>query len=156
MFGLVAAAKQHRSIFYKLILETGKDVIVRGEPAAPTGTLTDADRALGIQATTATVYPEAIVKGIITGPMLIPLVQENPGLVAPIGLIQQSDIIIRCKLSDVLVDPLDVYGPNSFDVAHDVVIGKNVFKVVATDRSGLPPLDPYICWVGLKSSGVTS
>lgn len=154
MLGLAATAKLHRATFYKLLDEAGRDVIIRAEPAAPTGTLTDVERALGVQQTVSTSYPETTVKGVITGPTSIPLNQTSPGVVAPLGLLQQSDIVIRFRLSDILVDANDVYGPTTVDVAHDIVIGKNVFKVIATERSGLPPLDPYICWCGLESAGV--
>lgn len=156
MLGLAALAKQHRNFFNRLINEIGQDITVRGEPAAPTASLTDVTRTLGLQSTNSTSYPETVITAIVTGPTSIPLSPRSPGDVAPVGLLQMSDVVLRARVEDVLVDEDDVYGLTIFDTAHDIVIGKTVFKVVAVERSGLPPLTPYICWCGLVSEGALS
>lgn len=155
MLGLDALARQHRDIFYGLIEETGQTIVIRKELPAQTSGITPVSRVLGVQVTQSTAaYPEVEVRAIVTGPSAVkPLSGKDPGPVAPVGLLQSSDIVLRVKLLDVIVDEDNIYGPTLFDVAHDVRIGENIFKVVAVERSGLPPLSPYICWCGLRSAG---
>jgi hypothetical protein len=155
MLGLDALAKQHRDFFYRLVDEVGRSITIRKTIPAPTASITAATRVLGAQVTQSNdSYPEIPVTAIVTGASSVTSLNvRNPGDVAPIGLVQSSEILLRVKLVDVIVDSDDVYGPTLFDIAHDVFIGDSYFKVVGVERSGLPPLTPYIVWVGLKSAG---
>ena len=155
MFGLEVMAKKHREFFYNLVEEIGKPITIRKELPPQTAGITNVSRVLGVQVTqSTTAYPEVSIDAIVTGANSVaPLNSRDPGIVAPLALLQSSEIILRAKLSDVIVDPENPYGQTIFDIAHDVMIGETVFKVVGTDRSGLPPLPPYIVWCGLKSAG---
>lgn len=77
-------------------------------------------------------------------------------LVASIGHNKEGlplDAVIRLRLSDALMDPASPQGMTLFDSCKDVVYQGQSFKVLSTKRTGLPPLGPYILWVGLHRLG---
>lgn len=79
-----------------------------------------------------------------------------PPHLAALGQSDNLDVVLRCPLADVLLDQDKPLGRTVFHTAKDVVYQGEVFTVTGVDASGLPPLGPYICWVGLKKAGVSA
>jgi hypothetical protein len=61
-----------------------------------------------------------------------------------------ADVVIKVKLSDVLIDTTDPYGQTYFDQALDVVYNDRNFQVLGYDRYGLGTVPPYIIAVALR------
>lgn len=76
----------------------------------------------------------------------------TPMRIAVLGKVNTLDAVVRCLLEDVLLDPTNKQGTTIFDTAKDVVYKGTSFKVMDTDRSGMPLEGPYILWVALRKS----
>jgi hypothetical protein len=153
MFGLPEAARQHRDAFYTMVAEIGQDVTVRQPYAAPTGTQNAYTRALGTTSQAADTGSSTTVKAVASGPSFPRFQREAVDTTAPIGLVKSCDLVLRVRMDAVLIDSTNPYGLTIFDTAHDVIVGDQIFKVKATYNGGLPPLTPYIHWVGLIREG---
>jgi len=66
---------------------------------------------------------------------------------AAIGRPEMFPAVLRVIAADALLDAAVPLGKTVFDVATEVRIFNDRFKVVATRRGGLPPLPPYALYV---------
>lgn len=153
-----AAASLHKKQFERYVDGSGAELELR-MPATTTTAPVAADKVMGKRPAPTTdatsAYGETVyVKAIVTSGTAITTEQGVPNRIAALGASDQVDVLVRCKLADVLLDPTKPLGRTQFDVCKDVRFGGSIFTVTGTDTSGLPPLGPYVCWVGLKKSGV--
>lgn len=153
-----AAAALHKKQFDKYVESVGAEVELR-LPATAVAAPGAADKVLGkrpaptIDATTA--YGDSLfVQAIWTSGTAITTEQGVPNRIAALGASDQVDVLVRCKLADVLLDAVKPLGRTQFHVCKDVRYQGAIFTVTGVDTSGLPPLGPYVCWVGLKKAGV--
>lgn len=148
---LPGAAKKHRAQFERLVAESGVDVVVR-QPAAATASATAADKVFGkaVVAPATGVGTTATVTAVVSDAAMNPFDTTIPPRIAALGRTDSVDVLLRCVLSAVLLKDEERYGRTLFDTAHDVQIGGATFKVKGTDRTGLPPVGPYILWVALR------
>lgn len=86
--------------------------------------------------------PESVVPG--DAPEAIAVLGEGP---------EDLDAVLRVKLEDVLLTAGALLGHTLFDKCMYVGYLGQTFKVTSTKRTGLPPIGPYILWVGLTESG---
>lgn len=148
--GLEKRAAQHKQIFDRMVEQAGTVITLRMPPANVSGATSAATKALGTRAQ-ATGYGADIPVTAIVHTSLDASPLQQTGY--PAGLVQISEIILAVRLADVLVDPLKPLGPTQFELAKEIVVQGTVFKKTGVERSGLPPLGPYILWVGLKGLG---
>jgi hypothetical protein len=155
MIGLQKMAEMHRDQFYQVLLEAGTDIVVR-PAAAPTALPNnDVTKALGVRTQVLAYGTPITVRAVLSGPTTGNTINpaSAPIKVNALGTVQMSEVILRLKVDDCLLDPDKPYGKTIFDNAKDVLIGDRPFKVIASERSGLAPLSPYILWVGLEHMG---
>lgn len=151
---LKGLAKQHKAMFDRMVDEAGVTVTVRQPPIA-TASTSPADKVLGKRPDAA---PEAYGEATTAVALWSTGYSGNdalgtyaiPAQIAALGRTDGLDVILRLKLADYLVDPENRHGATLFDTAKAVTYETVTYKVRATDRSGLPPLGPYILWVALQ------
>lgn len=147
-----ALAQRHKAEFEKFLTGAGVVVTIR-QPGARVAGTNAVDRVKG-QRTFETsigstqdilvvwsndlIRPEAVVAGDVAE------------TIAALGGKASVDVIIRCRLSDALLDGATHQGRTLFDTAKDVTYSGQTYEVTGTKRTGLPPIGPYILWVGLK------
>ena len=154
---LRGAALQHKKMFAALLAGAGVDVVVR-QPVAPVAASTSADKVLGRQVDQA---PDAVGTTQTVRVVWSTSYRANPATGAPdlppslaaVGRTERLDVVLRCALADVVIDPNTRHGKTIFDTAKDVQFDGATYQVKGTDRTGLPPEGPYILWVGLRKVG---
>lgn len=151
-----AAARLHKRQFEAHLAGAGVEVEVRQRPprAVPT---TTADKVLGRRqdvVADAPAGPSTFVRAVVSDAAMATGngYGSTPAEIVSIGKVEALDLILRCALTDVLVDPDKPYGKTVFDGAKDVLVAGTPFEVRATDRTGLPPVGPYILWVALRKA----
>jgi hypothetical protein len=155
---LRGAALRHKQQFILQLTQAGDPDIVVRQPAVVTSAANPTEKVLGrrTDVTPGQGYgDEQTILAIRSDASLTTADQYSglPARIAAIGRSEAIDILLRCLLEDVLLDPNEPYGRTIFDSAKDVLIGNAVFLVRGTDRTGLPPEGPYILWVALKRAG---
>jgi hypothetical protein len=146
---LLKAAERHKARFDAYVEEAGIDVQVYQAP--PKTTPTNAvDKILGDPTLVDTDGPVTTVKAVATGK---PVASEYSLNQIELGVLYQADVVLRVRMEDVLVDNTKPYGKHLFDTAVRVVVEGTDFEVEGQVRAGLPPLSPYILWVGLRHAG---
>ncbi len=153
MYGLLGAATVHRDSFYAMLDEVGIPVTIRQPAEKPSSGGSDVTKALGTREQVTGTGEEKEVLAIVSGPTNTGVnitAGTAPKQASPVGSVQFCSTVLRVKLSDVLVNEEKLYGKTLFETAREIVIQDTVFKVVATERSGLAPLGPYILWVGAE------
>lgn len=144
--------KIHKKQFERLLKMMGSSLLVR-QPPARTAAATNVDKVLGPVGQTHT-YGASKELTVIWrnghGKMLDN--EATPTNIASLGRTEGLDAVVRCNLADALVDPDDKQGKTIFDTAKDVVYQSTSFKVVTTDRTGMPLEGPYILWVALRKA----
>lgn len=150
-------ATVHRKIFEHLVDREGVDVTVR-YPQEPDATVSNsANKVLGTKAVVSEVGVEQQVKVLWSTDYFLTeshYAQDIPGSIAALGKLDRVDVILRCKLADVLDDATDAQDRTWFDKAKDIVRDNYRYSVVGTRRTGLPNKNgPYILWAALKQEG---
>lgn len=151
-----AFATLHKNTFDRLVAAAGIEITIRQPSTRAGGPSSAAEKALGRRAEDTGYGDSDEVVAIVTNSIDATASPEsNAGIKQsePIGLYQISDVVIRLKLSDVLIDSNKPQGLTLFDTAKDVLIQGTPFKVCGSERTGFAPIGPYILWVGLKSLG---
>ena len=143
---------RHKTEALALIAAMGEDIEIR-QPVARSTSTNDMEKVLG-----ATTDPDAYgttttVTGMVHQGKVPSGAMGFNTSVSIVGLIQNSDLVVSVALEDVLVDATKKYGRTLFDTAKTVIVGGSTFEVGGTFRSGMPPLGPYILWVGLEIQG---
>lgn len=152
---LRGAAVRHRLQFERMLAQTGDSAVVVRQPLVRSAGTSAADRVLGKRAenVVGAGYGVSTTITAVVSDAAMALNDQYakiPPQIAALGRTETLAVILRCLLSDVLVDPDLKYGKTIFDTAKDVQIGGGTFQVRAVDRTGLPPEGPYICWVALR------
>lgn len=146
-------ASLHKRQFDKYVASAGRPILVR-QPIGHLSGLTPAQRVMGTKAVDRGYGEEKEVICIFTNDLLSSIDDDDVKLViAALGKTHQLDAVIRVRISDALSDPDNPQGTTIFETAKDVVFSGEVFEVTGTQRTGLPPLDPYVLWVGLRKGG---
>lgn len=145
-----AAARFHRERFERYVSDVGINVTVR-QPRKVEAPSTDVEKVLGTSGAE-TEPGDAQTVRVIWSNDLRPNAIDNhlPSKIASLARQGSVDVFIRAILRDVLHDPADPNGLTLFDTAFDVLQGTARFKVLDTDRTGLPPEGPYVLWVALR------
>lgn len=147
-----AAALRHRKEFEKYVDSMDLWITIRQPPAKPPAT-SSVDRVFGHrpQPPSAPAPCETCeIRAVWTTADAMDLTYRVPPHIATIGRTEQVDLVLRVKLSDVLVDSAKKLGRTLLDTAQDVVIEGSTYKVLGVDRTGLPPEGPYIAWAALQ------
>jgi hypothetical protein len=154
---LKALAQRHRSQFESLLTQAGQEVEIQ-LPEVRTAAESPVAKVLGRGTPSPAVAPggpSTVVPALVsTGYRAVDYEFGNvPATIAALGRTDTALVVLRCRLSDVIPAGQSAHGETLFHRAARVVVGRDAFQVVGIDRSGLPPLGPYIVWVGLKRVG---
>lgn len=152
---LRGAAIRHKQQFELFLERAGNDSVLVRQPLARTAGTTAVEKVLGkrAEAIVGAEYGDTdTITAIVSDASMVLGDQyaSVPSNIATLGRTESLDIILRCLLSDVLIDTSAIYGKTILDTAKDVEIGGATFQVRATDRTGLPPIGPYIFWAALR------
>lgn len=145
----------HKKFFERMVDGASTEVVVR-QPAARTAATSAVDKVRGTREESAvTSYGiQQSINAIVSSPdQVITNTTWGPALAQALGGTDVFDLVLRCKLTDVLSDPDEPLGRTIFHSAKDVVYQGQSFKVTGVDRTGMAPLDAYVVWVGLKKIG---
>lgn len=154
MISLRAAAELHKRQFDAMVDGNGVLVELQFPPEKATGA-TMAAKAFGQKTAEETIDParslllkgvwsndyiraDAVVGGDVAEAIASMTAKANP-----------LDGVLRLKLADVLLPGATSQGQSVFDTCKYVLYQGVYYRVVDTKRSGLPPIGPYILWVGL-------
>lgn len=149
-----AAAEQHKAMFDKLLNESGEKVNVVQPPVRQASVGGDTSRKIfGPTDFETGDGTSSKIKAIISSTSTIEMDMQSPERVRQLGNLHPSDLVLRVKVSDALSDSDRPYGGTIFDTARRVEVRGSNFQVTGSFRTGLPPLEPYILWVGLKLTG---
>ena len=154
MIGLRRIAEVHKKQFDRFLEETGTLVEVVSQAAKTTSDGSDVGKVLGsrkrAEPGTQTTSVKAIVHSSVSDRM-----EGRSGFIesSPVGMFDNSDIVLSVRLGDVLLKADRPLERTVFDTAMSIVVQGSTFEVDAQSRTGLPPIGPYILWVGLKASG---
>lgn len=144
--------KIHRKQFIRLLKTMGEPITVR-QPVARSATTDPVAKVIGARGTE---YSFGATQDVTVlwrnGSGKILDHDATPSRIALLGKVNNLDAVVRCLLEDVLVESTNKQGATIFDTAKDVVYNGNSFKVVDTDRSGMPLEGPYILWVALRKT----
>ncbi len=150
---LTRAAERHRDFFREYIRTMGATVKIHGPPDKVTAGGNPVTKVMGskAQVTAAGVITE--VPGVVFNPSSRVSAQGPIAQAAPLGLYGQSDVVLMVLIEDVIRDSDKPQSQTLFDSAPEIEVHGSKFTLVGMERTGLPPLDPYILWVGLKILG---
>jgi hypothetical protein len=157
---LKGAARIHKKQFEAYVNSVGVRVQVR-QPSKTNTSSTAVSRAIGVPVTAEGPIGEIDVVQVVwtfgytagTNPFANP--EQIPPAIRAAGTVENVDAVLRCKISDVLVTAARPGGRTLFDSCKDIVYEGTSYKVIATDRTGLPPEGPYVCWVAVKANGAS-
>lgn len=142
-------------MFEAFLAQAGDDAVLVRQPAARTTPASDVEKVMGRRPAASqddgvgeTTNLLAVVSDAAV--VLADRFQAVPPRIATLGKVESIDLLLRCRLEDVLVDSGSKYGKTILDTAKDVVVGGVSFTIRAIDRTGLPPEGPYICWAALR------
>lgn len=147
-----ALATRHKAEFDKLVEGAGQLITIR-QPGTRVAGSSAVDRVKGSRTSETSVGTTNTVLAIWSNDLLTDAGKDTSiaSILASIGTKETVDAIIRCKLEDVLITAGDLQGRTLFHTARDVTYSGHTYEVVGTPkRTGLPPIGPYILWVGLK------
>jgi hypothetical protein len=154
MKGLKKAADMHRAMFVSYLTEMGTLVTVRQYPDKAATGGSEFSKVFGNRnrenEVGSTSEVRAVVSASVSGQLEPREYAENS---AVLGLFEKSDVVLRVLLEDVLLDPTKPLERTLFDTAKEIVVQGSEFELAGSARTGLPPLGPYILWVGLKATG---
>lgn len=142
----------HRRQFQRLLAMMGTKAIVELPTSRSTEPLTDVEKVMGRRERPDEVGETREVTVIWRNGHNLLDEPSTPPEIVRIGRVNGMDAVLRCDLDSVLVDPTKKQGQTIFDLAKSVVYQGSHFKVVATDRTGLPLDGPYILWVALRKA----
>jgi len=151
-----SVAKIHKAKFESLVEEAGIDIEVRMIPEREAGS-SDSDNVFGPRGSETSVGESKTVKVVWSNDYVRPEAVVGGDVSESIATLatdtSKLDVIIRLPLEDALLKPDLKQGKTIFHVCRDVIHNGAKFKVTGTKRTGLPPLGPYILWVGLVKYG---
>ena len=150
MKGLKNAAERHKRMFDEYVDHSQNTVTIR-QPASKTSSASMTSKVFG-EPTTAGATKTVSV--IWNNDGIWPDESAANAVVAAAGLLSSNrevlDAVLRCKLTDVLIDPDNDQDETLFDTAMDVLYKGVAYKVVRTQRRGFSPIGPYVLVVGLQ------
>jgi hypothetical protein len=150
---LQRAAERHRDFFREYVRTMGHTVKINGSPTKVSASGNPVTKVMGSKAQVTSVGTITEVPAVVLNPSSRVAPQGPIAQAAPLGLYGQSDVVLMVLLEDVLSDEDKPQSKTLFDGAKDIEVQGSKFTLVGMERTGLPPLDPYILWVGLKILG---
>jgi hypothetical protein len=151
-------AERHKKQFEMLVGQTGREIIIqlagpRVAAEAPVNKVLGRPNA--VPASAPVNGPQHYVQAIVSaGYRSQDYAYGNiPASIASLGRQDPTMVVIRCSRTDVQEPGGLAFGDTYLHSAARVVIDNESFAVLGVDRSGLPPLDPYIIWAGLRRIG---
>lgn len=78
---------------------------------------------------------------------------DRQDIVSRLGRNGTFDLLVKCKMGDVLVDDSQPMGDTLFDQAKRVTIYGQEFQVTGALPGGFPGRNPYVCYAALKEQG---
>lgn len=154
MANLNKAALLHKQKFDAHVRDNGIEVEIR-QPQAKAAAANDVAKIMGSKSRETEPGESVTVTALYlhpgsTGNLAYGSVVDNT---KPLGRLRDVERVLKVSLADALLDTSKPYGKTYFDTAFDVVINDTRFKVLGTDTTGFPGIDPYVLWVGLKTIG---
>lgn len=152
---LVRAAERHRAEFRRFVERAGVliDVVF---PSAKPAPLTQAEKVTGAKPRGDESGEVHQVRVIWSSDLSSPTNVDGDIVSVAQALGHNPDkpidAVIRLNLADGLEDVSRPLGQTIFDTAKEVVFLGERFVVSGSKRTGMPPIGPYILWVGLRRS----
>jgi hypothetical protein len=151
---LSKAAELHRKMFLKMLAGVGKKIKVF--PPPPRTTSSDAaSKVFGAAPSeSSSEYGEPVEVLAVVSDVLAGATNFGPEDSFPVGILHESDLVIRVYLPDVLVDSSAPRGLTILDTAKAIEVDGQLYERIGKiPKTGLPPIGPYIAWAGLKRLG---
>lgn len=149
---LKGASQLHKRIFDRWVDQDGVTITVR-QPAPRSTTTTDVQKVMGFSGEENQYGATQDISVIWTTDYTSLTDVDSREILDALGALALTnndlDVVIRCKLADVLLTGASKHSRTILETAFDVLFEGDRYEVQGTVRTGLPPYGPYILWAGL-------